>query len=116
MSHHEASIGQPMKPRCSACMRISMQDSPSPWLAGADIASTCSTARRGSASSIPAASPPRRRQHVSATGGLRGHRAVPSRGAFKSAAAAYGTPRESPSPQPPSTNAAHVPGDLPAEP
>lgn len=65
------------------------------WLAGADIESSCSTA--------PQASPPttvrprqRQRQHVSSTGGLRRHRAVPSCGAFKSAAAAYLTPRLSP--------------------
>ena len=116
ISRHEASISQLTKSYCSACMRIYMQDSPSPWLAGADIASTCSTARRGSVSSIPTASQPRQRQHVSAIGGLHSHRAVPSRGPFKSAAAAYGTPRESPPPQPPTIDAAHVPGDSAAEP
>lgn len=83
-----------------------MQDGPPPWLAGADITSSCST--------VPQASPPstarqRQRQHVSSIGGLRRHRAVPSCGAFKSAATAYQTPRASPPPRSPDADATSTP-------
>lgn len=96
-----------------------MQDSvPPPWLAGVDANSSSSTAqpgtaRRGSKTSPRARQP---RQNVSAIGGLRRHRAVPSHGAFKSAAAAYGTPRCSPPPRgPPSDPTPALPSQPPPE-
>eukprot|EP00892_Ulva_mutabilis_P009382 jgi/Ulvmu1/6816/UM031_0020.1 len=92
------------------------RDGSPPWLTGADIGSTCSTAHRNSMSSPPAARP-RRRQNVSSIGGLRRHRAVPTHGGIKSAAAAYGTPRrDTPPHASPADSTPSPPPDEPAVP